>query len=86
PLPLTQLDQIGAEHPAVVQRCSSGLTAEVLHLDLDGEAWCLKRARPVSRVANADGATAFLTELQRRQEIESLRELHPDLLPQVVST
>ncbi|MBZ6065528.1 hypothetical protein [Aeromonas schubertii] len=86
PLPLAELGRIGADHPAVIQRCDSGLTAEVLHLELSGEQWCLKRARPVSRVANPDGTTAFLTELQRRQEIESLRELHPDLLPQVVST
>ena len=37
-------------------------------------------------VANVDGRTAFLTELERRREIEALRELHPTILANVVCT
>jgi len=37
-------------------------------------------------VANLDGKTAFLTELERRREIEALRELHPTVLSHVVCT
>ncbi|MDO2948283.1 hypothetical protein [Aeromonas simiae] len=86
PLPLEQLQDLDAGHPMVRAVHGGGLTADVLHLDIDGHEWCLKRARPISRVANVDGETAFLTELERRSEIESLREHHPGALPQVVCT
>ncbi|MGY3942410.1 protein kinase family protein [Aeromonas tecta] len=86
PLPLTQLVKLTEAHPAVLKVYRHGLTAEVFHLKLEGHHWCLKRRRHDSLVANADGKTAFLTELERRREIEALRELHPTILAHVVCT
>ncbi|MGL5225657.1 MAG: hypothetical protein ACRC8Q_10125, partial [Aeromonas sp.] len=63
-----------------------GLTTEVFHLKIDGHHWCLKRRRPDARAASLDDQTAFLTELERRREIEALRELHPTVLPHAVCT
>ncbi|MGL4717051.1 MAG: hypothetical protein ACRCWL_14355 [Aeromonas sp.] len=86
PLPLAQLMKLKDAHPAVIKHYHQGLTAEVFHLKVDGHHWCLKRRREKSLVANLDGKTAFLTELERRREIEALRELHPTILPQVACT
>ncbi|MFG0835249.1 hypothetical protein ACF8OI_17210 [Aeromonas bivalvium] len=86
PLSLAQLQSLGEGHPAVIALHDGGLSAQVFHLKVEGHHWCLKRRRAVSRVANPDGQTAFLTELERRREIEALRELHPTLLPNVVCT
>lgn len=86
PLPLAQLLRLTEDHPDVLQVYRHGLTAEVFHLKVEGHHWCLKRRRQDSLVANVDGQTAFLTELERRREIESLRELHPTILSHVVCT
>lgn len=86
PLPLAQLLRLTEVHPAVVKMYRHGLTAEVFHLKVEDHHWCLKRRRQDSLVANIDGQTAFLTELERRREIEALRELHPTILAQVVCT
>ncbi|WP_139709256.1 hypothetical protein [Aeromonas allosaccharophila] len=86
PLPLAQLVKLKDSHPAVVKVYRHGLTAEVFHLKVEGHHWCLKRRRQDSLVANLDGKTAFLTELERRREIEALRELHPTVLSHVVCT
>ncbi|MCS3458748.1 hypothetical protein [Aeromonas sp. BIGb0445] len=86
PLTLAQLQSLHEGHPAVLEVYHSGLTAQVFHLKVEGHHWCLKRRLPESRVANIDGQTAFLTELERRREIEALREQHPTLLPHVVCT
>ena len=54
---------------------------------MEGHHWVPeKRCRQDSLVANVDSKTAFLTELERRREIESLRELHPTILSNVVCT
>ncbi len=86
PLPLAQLVKLKDTHPAVIKVYRHGLTAEVFHLKVEGHRWCLKRRRQDSLVANLDGKTAFLTELERRREIEALRELHPTILSHVVCT
>ena len=86
PLPLAQLLRLAEGHPDVLKVYGHGLTAEVFHLKVEGHHWCLKRRRQESLVANVDGQTAFLTELERRREIESLRELHPTILSNVVCT
>lgn len=86
PLPLAQLVRLREDHPAVLKVYRHGLTAEVFHLKVEGHHWCLKRRRHDSLVANIDGKTAFLTELERRREIEALRELHPTILSHVVCT
>ncbi|MGY3901944.1 hypothetical protein ACW5XF_05675 [Aeromonas lusitana] len=86
PLPLAQLLRLTGDHPDVLKVYSHGLTAEVFHLKVEDHHWCLKRRRQDSLVANVDGKTAFLTELERRREIEALRELHPTILPHVVCT
>lgn len=86
PLPLAQLVKLKDSHPAVIKVYRHGLTAEVFHLKVEGHHWCLKRRRQDSLVANLDGKTAFLTELERRREIEALRELHPTILSHVVCT
>ncbi|MGL5813301.1 MAG: hypothetical protein ACRCYW_08245 [Aeromonas sp.] len=86
PLPLAQLLKLTEDHPDVLRVYRHGLTAEVFHLKVEGHHWCLKRRRADSLVANVDGQTAFLTELERRREIESLRELHPTILSHVVCT
>jgi len=86
PLPVAQLVKLKDSNPSVVRVYRHGLTAEVFHLKIDGHHWCLKRRRNDSLVANLDGKTAFLTELERRREIEALRELHPTILSRVVCT
>jgi hypothetical protein len=86
PLPVAQLVKLKDSHPSVIKVYRHGLTAEVFHLKIDGHHWCLKRRRNDSLVANLDGKTAFLTELERRREIEALRELHPTVLSHVVCT
>ncbi|HAU4930000.1 protein kinase family protein [Aeromonas hydrophila] len=86
PLSVAKLVRLKEDHPAVLKVYRHGLTAEVFHLKVEGHHWCLKRRRHDSLVANVDGRTAFLTELERRREIEALRELHPTILANVVCT
>ncbi|PJG60769.1 hypothetical protein [Aeromonas cavernicola] len=86
PLPVTQLLELKESHPSVLKLYQHGRTAEVFHLKLNGRHWCLKRCRQEALLAHPDGKTAFLTELERRREIEALRELHPTLLANVVCT
>ena len=50
-----------------------------------GHHWCLKRCPPGLSGGQCGRQTAFLTELERRREIESLQELHPTILSNVVS-
>ncbi len=45
-------------------------------LKLAGAAYALKKARPNCLVQNLDGQTSFLNELQRRAEIDALRQRH----------
>ncbi len=85
-LSVAKLVRLKEDHPAVLKVYRHGLTAEVFHLKVEGHHWCLKRRRHDSLVANVDGRTAFLTELERRREIEALRELHPTILANVVCT
>jgi phage FluMu gp28-like protein len=69
------------DHPDVVKVYRHGLTAEVFHLKVEGHHWCLKRCRPRLLVANVDGKTAFLTELERRREIEACGSCTPPSSP-----
>jgi hypothetical protein len=73
PLTLTQLQQCNASLPYVMETHSSGLTAMVYRLHLDGQDYALKLRRPRALVKNFDGETSFLNELLRRAEIEQLR-------------
>ncbi|WP_374535723.1 hypothetical protein [Chitinimonas taiwanensis] len=76
PLPpehLAELDEHASEVTAVLE---SGLTARVFQLKLAGADYALKKARPNCLVQNLDGQTSFLNELQRRAEIDALRQRH----------
>jgi hypothetical protein len=74
PLPLAELLQLHAEHPAVVSVHDSGLTAVVYRVRAQGHDWAVKRARPRCLVNNVDGQTSFLNEVQRRAELTALRQ------------
>lgn len=74
PLPLPELLQLHAGHPAVVSVHDSGLTAVVYRVRARGHDWAVKRARPRCLVNNVDGQTSFLNEVQRRAELKALRE------------
>ncbi|CAN7472961.1 hypothetical protein [Rhizobacter sp. LjRoot28] len=73
PLPLADLLQLHAGHPAVVSVHDSGLTAVVYCVRAKGHDWAVKRARPRCLVNNVDGQTSFLNEVQRRAELTALR-------------
>ena len=64
----------------------SGLTARVFQLKLAGAAYALKKARPNCLVQNLDGQTSFLNELQRRAEIDALRQRWGADLPAAIMT
>ncbi|MRI32708.1 hypothetical protein EOPP23_06870 [Endozoicomonas sp. OPT23] len=74
PLPLDQLLQTTPESPWVVETFTSGLTSEVYRIHSSGLDWCLKRKREQSRVLNTDGELAFINEVQRRIELQTLKD------------
>ena len=73
PLPLQQLLATTAHSPWVRRHFAGGLTAEVYRLEAGGRQWTLKRARERCKVANVDGQTSFLNEVQRRADIQRLK-------------
>ncbi|WPC06860.1 hypothetical protein SBP02_08970 [Pseudomonas benzenivorans] len=73
PLPLDRLLATTAASPWVRQHFAGGLTAEVYRIEAGGRPWTLKRARPRCKVANVDGQTSFLNEIQRRADIQRLK-------------
>lgn len=86
PLGIDALAAIDAAHPAVRQVIESGLTAQVLRVQLAGRDWALKKARVPCRVANLDGQVSFLNELQRRADIAAWQAAHAGALAGVVPT
>ncbi|MEX6502247.1 hypothetical protein [Pseudomonas zhanjiangensis] len=73
PLPVEQLLASTTASPWVTRHFAGGLTAEVYRIEAGGRAWTLKRARPRCKVANVDGQTSFLNEVQRRADIQRLK-------------
>lgn len=73
PLPIEQLLATNADSPWVRRHFAGGLTAEVYQIEAGGQLWTLKRARTPCKVANIDGQTSFLNEVQRRAEIQRLK-------------
>jgi hypothetical protein len=76
-LDLARLKDLQVGDPCVEAMLDSGLTARVYCLNTDGRRWTLKRARPEARVRNVDGQTSFLNEVQRRADLERLKQ-RPD--------
>jgi hypothetical protein len=74
PRPPWLLAALTPESEGVEAVIRSGLTAEIFRLREGGRAWAIKRVRLESLVRNVDGRVAFLNELQRRGELEALRE------------
>ena len=74
PLPLSELLQLDARHPAVRSVHDGGLTAIVYRVHAAGRDWAIKRARPRCLVNNIDGQTSFLNEVQRRAELAALAD------------
>lgn len=74
PLPLDQLLATGPGSPWVRRHFAGGLTAEVYQLEVGGRLWTLKRARNPCKVRNPDGQTSFLNEVQRRGELQALKQ------------
>lgn len=73
PLPVEELLCLQPDDERVQARLVSGLTAEVLRVRIDGRDWTLKKARERCLVANVDGQTSFLNEVQRRADIARLK-------------
>lgn len=83
---LNELKSITPDSSYVVQHFTSGLTAEVYQLLINGKHWTLKRKRPVSLVNNVDGQTSFLNEVQRRRDLTELKKQNPDGFESIVDT
>ncbi|MBW3694569.1 hypothetical protein EK599_02625 [Vibrio sp. T187] len=86
PLTLDELKNTTANSPYVVETFSSGLTAIVYHLHVDGVDWTLKCQRPQSLVKNVDGETSFLNEVQRRRDLNLHKQNNPKLFKHIVDT
>ena len=43
-------------------------------IEVEGSLYAVKRKRPTSLVKNADGAVAFLNEVERRADFEQLKQ------------
>ncbi|MCF6692545.1 AarF/UbiB family protein [Klebsiella michiganensis] len=74
PLPPDTLAALGPSSPDVVQVYSSGLTGEVYRLRIEGQEYNLKKRRAIAGVANLNGQLSFLNEVQRRQDLQRLKE------------
>ncbi len=74
PIPLKELVSITDDSPFVVKVIRSGLTAEVFHLRIDGKEYNLKKRRAKSKVDNLDGQFSFLNEVQRRRDLQDLKQ------------
>ncbi|MET1079115.1 MAG: hypothetical protein ABWY06_13965 [Pseudomonas sp.] len=74
PLPVEQLAATDGSQPYVRQCLENGLTAHVYRIEAGGRHWTLKRARSPCRVQNPDGQTSFLNEVQRRAELQALKQ------------
>jgi hypothetical protein len=74
PLPLYELARIQPDSPYVVEVFNSGLTAEVYHLKISGAEYTLKKKRTVALVQNPDGRYSFLNEVQRRHDLQTLKD------------
>jgi len=86
PLRLEELMKIDENSGYVEQVFSSGLTAYVYKLNIDGQFYTLKRKRPEILVKNIDGQTSFLNEVQRRSDFEKLKKRHIEKFECVVDT
>lgn len=85
-LSLNELKNTTLDSCYVVQHFTSGLTAEVYQLLINGKYWTLKRKRPVSLVNNVDGKTSFLNEVQRRRDLTELQKQNPEDFKNIVET
>jgi len=74
PLPPEELASLDLNSPYVVEVFDDGLTATVIHLAINGRHYNLKRRRAEARVKNIDGETSFLNEVQRRQDLQALKD------------
>ncbi|MGL4206568.1 MAG: hypothetical protein ACRCRW_10685 [Aeromonadaceae bacterium] len=73
PLPPAELAALTLDSPHVVEHFGGGLTAQVLHLCIEGVHYTLKQKRAESLVRNLDGQTSFLNEVQRRADFTRLK-------------
>ena len=74
PWSVEMLTHTRGDEAHVVQRLDSGLTAVVFQLRGAAQDWTLKRARPQALVRNVDGQTSFLNEVQRRADLQALKQ------------
>ena len=74
PIEPSVLAEITEDSPLVVRVIRSGLTAEVFHLRIYGKDYNLKKRRQVAKVANLDGQYSFLNEVQRRNDLQKLKQ------------
>ncbi|WP_165313193.1 AarF/UbiB family protein [Vibrio ziniensis] len=74
PLQPSVLAAITEDSPFVLKVIRSGLTAEIYHLRIDGKEYNLKKRRQVAKVANLDGQYSFLNEVQRRNDLQKLKQ------------
>lgn len=73
PLPPDELAALTPDSSLVVEQFGGGLTARVLHLQIDGKHYTLKQKRHEALVRNVDGETSFLNEVQRRADFTRLK-------------
>lgn len=86
PLPVAELLALRPDDSRVEAYFGDGLTGEVLCLRLGDQCWNIKRKLPVARVANVDGQTSFLTEVQRRADFTALKASDSAAFAHIVDT
>ncbi len=76
PISVQELVDMNEHSSHVVEVVRSGLTAEVFHLRIEGKDYNLKKRRVQAKVNNLDGQFSFLNEVQRRNDLQALKQ-HP---------
>ena len=86
PVSVAEIEHIDEYSECVEQVFSSGLTAIVYKLKIDGKYYNLKKKRKEILVLNTDGQTSFLNEIQRRLDFEEAKKHNPENFRGIVET
>jgi len=86
PLSIPEIEAINENSKYVEQCYSTGLTAIVYKLKIDGKHYNLKKKRNEILVKNIDGQTSFLNEVQRRKNFETFKLQEPEKFENIVNT
>jgi hypothetical protein len=86
PLDAKQLQLLDQNNDLTFAYLESGLTSIVINFEINKQKYSLKKKRDEILVKNIDGQTSFLNEIQRRKELESLKQTNKVLKAGIVDT